>query len=167
MKRILLFLLFFTSITVLSQDRIYTTDQYRMSINKGTYIQFSSRDKAMDSAIAHKLKYPNDRVNVKYTEQLNFLFNANDDLPYKTEYIGNDWSGLANMKVIDTITLEGFKYGNISSKNNGVINAMGVLIVVDKDSTISIPTVKNKMKLERLKVWPDAETKYRLISINN
>lgn len=82
-----------------------------------------------------------------------------------TIYIGDDWSGLTNMKVIDSIEILAFNYGSIRSDSSAVLNNYGKIIQAKKDSLISVPFYSFTAKLERTKSWPDAGTSYKLVDI--
>ena len=80
-----------------------------------------------------------------------------------TIYIGDDWSGLTNMKVVDTLDVLVRNYGGIRSRFKGVLTDCCNIYPVSKDSLLEVPYYTFTAKLERLKEWPTATTSYKLV----
>ena len=80
-----------------------------------------------------------------------------------TIYIGDDWTGLQNMQVIDTISGVFRNYSSIRSPKRAVLTDCCNVIVAEKDSSLTVPKYNFTAKLLRTKSWPKAETTYRLI----
>jgi len=107
------------------------------------------------------------RVDIDRAELLRLLdFEGSTGIPdtslVDTIYVGDDWTGLTNMQVVDTISRVVFKYGGVTGTVKNVLTDGDKLYITEKDPSFVIPNYVFTVELERTKTWVSAETTYKI-----
>lgn len=133
------------------------------AITKDTISSHSSDAEAKQELINWKFKSRSvSMIGAVYEVDIKNQITQPDSL-LDTVYINSSPTSWSEVKVVDTISKLFFKYGNVSGPTTNVLNQMGELYIIEKDSSMVIPKYVFQAKLERYREWPTAKTTYRLI----